>query len=443
MVLAGSLLSSIVLNMSAQNLHKTNADGFYCHIYNQGIENAIFRDEQDYGTFLAYLKQYLSEPADPKNIKKVFTVNGRSFRGIPHQPKNYFNKIELIAYSLMPNDFHLVLHQKTHGSLESFIRSLCTRYSMYFNKRYHRSGSLFQGPYKSVLIKDNQSLINLTRSLHKNPQSYSSYPEYLGRRSNSWVNTKVVLSFFKVPYSYIDFVEKSVKQEKQKIISLQGLSFQVIFYYSALISFLVTAIIIGAIFTYNPRGQLIFAALAIPVAFYFIIEFAQQKRPVSNLEPLPRKAVFPAVTLIFLLLLGLGIRNVMSATTRNTSLESSSALISKTEDVMSATSQNPSPEPSPTPIISNQPLQSPTPTEETNPITLLIIKITDGSTSVNIRQAPTVRSAKIGEAKEADTFEFISVDSGWYEIKLADESTGFISARYIEVQGETNKEITF
>jgi len=67
---------------------------------------------------------------------------------------------------------------------------------------------------------------------------------------------------------------------------------------------------------------------------------------------------------------------------------------------------------------------------------MLIIKITDGSESVNIRQKPTVGSNKIGEAKEGDTFEFVSVNSGWYEIKLADESTGFISARYLEVMPE-------
>ena len=64
---------------------------------------------------------------------------------------------------------------------------------------------------------------------------------------------------------------------------------------------------------------------------------------------------------------------------------------------------------------------------------MLTVKITDGSTSVNILQAPIVSSNKIGEAKEGDTFEYFSEGSGWYEIKLADGSVGFIPASFIEV----------
>jgi len=203
MLLAGSLLTSIVLSMSAPSLHKTTTNGAYRHIYNKGIENGnIYRDKEDYETFISYLKQYLSEPDDPKNIKKVFTVNGRSFQGIPHQPKNYFNKIELIAYSLMPNHFHLILDEMTKNSLEGFIRSLCTRYSMYFNKKHERSGSLFESPYKSIQVSKTSDLLYLTRHLHygynKNSttptDSHSSYADFVGIRDTPWIKSDVIFA---------------------------------------------------------------------------------------------------------------------------------------------------------------------------------------------------------------------------------------------------------
>jgi uncharacterized protein YgiM (DUF1202 family) len=62
----------------------------------------------------------------------------------------------------------------------------------------------------------------------------------------------------------------------------------------------------------------------------------------------------------------------------------------------------------------------------------LTIKITDGSPMVNIRQKPTTYSEKIGEAKDGDSFEYLSHSAGWYEIRLEDGSTGYISGKYVE-----------
>ena len=137
----------VLLIMTAKNPNRVNESGSFCHIYNKGVESkVVFNDKKDYEVFLGFIKEYLSIPIDPKNNKKEFTVNGRVFRGVPHQPKNYFNKIELVAYRLSPASFNLLLHQITKGSIESFVRSLCTRYSIYFNKKYQRTGTLFERP---------------------------------------------------------------------------------------------------------------------------------------------------------------------------------------------------------------------------------------------------------------------------------------------------------
>jgi len=156
--------------MPAKNLQRVTESGTYFHVYNKGIENrTIFANEADYQVFLGFLEDYLSAPKALESKKKDFTVNGRVFRGVPHQPKNYFNKVELIAYSLKLDHFHLLLHQKTQKSLQAFIRSLCTRYSMYFNKKYKRTGKLCEGVFKSIHANSDNYLKYLYSYIHLNP----------------------------------------------------------------------------------------------------------------------------------------------------------------------------------------------------------------------------------------------------------------------------------
>lgn len=202
--------------MPAKNLQRAGGDDIYYHVYNKGIESRIiFADESDFQVFLGYLEEYLSTPNPPESTKQEFTVNGRVFRGVPHQPKNYFKKVELLAYSLKPNHFHLLLHEITQKSLQGFLRSLCTRYSMYFNRKYQRAGTLFEGPYKSVIVSGETGLSLLTRYLHKEG-GYSTYHEYLGSRVTPWVRSKVVLSIKNKESNYKNFVEKYEPNQKEK-----------------------------------------------------------------------------------------------------------------------------------------------------------------------------------------------------------------------------------
>lgn len=387
--------------MPAKSLYREAKQGIYSHIYNKGAEKIIiFNDEKDCEVFLGFLKDYLTVPQDPESIKKSFTVHGRIFRGTPHQPKNYFNKVELIVYSLMPDHFHLLLHQKTRDSLERFMRSLCTRYSMYYNKKYQHTGALFEGPYKSVQIKDESRLLHLTRFLHRSP-GYSSYPEYLGTRVTSWVKPKAVLSFFdNGKYSYKNFVEKYTLSQKGKEL-LEGITFE------------------SETQHLERRGDLTRNVENPPET---PTESSEKIHLGSNLKPLQRMPEFLATTVVFLLLVTLGIRNIMVFSTKSPNLSETSSVLSKTN-------------PSPTPTQSGPTASVLSKTEkikEIKPKIILTIKIDDApaSASVNIRQHPTTNSEKIGTARDGDTFEFVSMDSEWYEVKLATGS-GFISAEFI------------
>ena len=399
--------------MPAKNLYRDRKEGIYSHIYNKGVENRfVFNDEEDYGVFLGFLRDYLTPPRDPKSIKKSFTVNGRIFRGTPHQPKNYFNKVDLLAYLLMPGHFHLLLYQKDRGSVENFLRSLCTRYSMYFNKKYQRSGSLFDGPYKSIKIKDGPRLSHLTRYFHY-VGGHSSYEEYLGTRETSWVKPKVVLSFFGKGGTggYKDFVEKYEPAQKVKEL-LKGIIFE------------------------SEAEHLERRDLAGNVENYPQEMSAQSSRKIHigpNLKPWQRMPEVLAISVVFLLLTTFGVRNIMLSSAESLDSSIDSTVLSTTKEAKPEITQTVTkgPDPPTVPAVLSA-------TEEIGPKMMLTVKIDDGAESVNIRQKPTTSSEKIGQAKDDDTFEYVSENGGWYEIKLATRS-GFISATYIEEMEEINE----
>lgn len=218
--------------MPARNSRKIYSDDGIYHVYNRGVEKRIiFEDEQDHKVFLSYLKEYLSPIAKEKLVKTTFLVRGTSNIGFKRNPKNYNQQLELLAYCLMPNHLHLILKVSKGDVLKKFMQSLLTRYSMYFNKKYKRVGSLFQGRYKAVLVNEEFYLIHLSRYIHLNPsdfvsnltEGYSSYADYIGLRNTTWINSKVILSYFnnkvfpdfKKVNSYKNFVEKFEKPSEK------------------------------------------------------------------------------------------------------------------------------------------------------------------------------------------------------------------------------------
>ncbi len=201
-------------------------DGIY-HIYNRGVEKRlIFIEDQDYHVFLNLLKESLLPHERLQQLCQDDTLTNKRRKDRP--PKNFCNSIQLLAYCLMPNHFHCMIKQCDAHSLDKFIKTLCTRYSMYINKKYKRVGTLFQGAYKAVLISEEPYFLHLSRYIHRNPiglfphleKAYSSYADYLGVRHTEWLHAESILSLFqqeKLPFlknttTYRSFVESSDQQ---------------------------------------------------------------------------------------------------------------------------------------------------------------------------------------------------------------------------------------
>lgn len=174
--------------MPQKNSRKIYYENAFYHVYNRGVEKRnIFLNRDDHLAFLHLLKTALS-PVQGGTLPR-------------NRRKKFHDKVDLMAYCLMPNHYHLLLRQKTISGLTEFIRSLSTSYSMYFNKKYRRVGSLFQGVFKATDIRDESYLLWVSRYIHRNPPDfqtyqYSSYDDYLGNRKTDWLNTTLLLEFF-------------------------------------------------------------------------------------------------------------------------------------------------------------------------------------------------------------------------------------------------------
>lgn len=201
--------------MPARNRTKQYTENGYYHIYNRGVEKrTIFLDKQDYSVFLSYLKDYLSLK-DSETLLEKLSNPDTSYQEKDKIIKmlrlnNFYNEITFLAYCLMPNHFHFFIKQKSAQSIDKFMQSLCTRYSMYFNRKYKRVGFLYQDVYKAVLIENEAQFIYLSKYIHKQAVIHqlskgktldlekqpSSYPEYLRKRETDWIHPEEVLSYF-------------------------------------------------------------------------------------------------------------------------------------------------------------------------------------------------------------------------------------------------------
>lgn len=185
--------------MPSRNILKDDLAESYYHIYFRGgNKSRIFREARDFEKMLQLFSRYLS-------LQEIKNSAGVSF-------PNYSNRIELLAFCLMPNHVHLFVYQYQQGVMTEFMRSLLTSYSMYFNKKYKRSGPLFESRYKASRITSDSYLQHITRYIHLNPKlwreyEYSSLPYYLHQVSDDWVNPKRVLDLFHDDTEYLQFVE--------------------------------------------------------------------------------------------------------------------------------------------------------------------------------------------------------------------------------------------
>jgi len=128
--------------------------GVPVHVYQRGNNHqAVFADESDFVAYLGWLKEY---------------------------SKKY--GVDIHAWCLMTNHIHLLCTPRLEGGISQMLQSVNRHYVRYFNYQYQRTGTLWEGRYKSCLVQENAYLLDLYRYIEMNPvtadmvQEPSEYP---------------------------------------------------------------------------------------------------------------------------------------------------------------------------------------------------------------------------------------------------------------------------
>ncbi len=128
----------------------------YYHLYNRGnSKNIIFHDEQDHLYFI--------------NLLKIVNSKQKVKTGITKSVDQEERVISIGAYCLMPNHFHILVKQEKDKGVSIFMQKLLTGYVGYYNKKYKRTGSLFEGKFKPKYARVDTYLKYLFSYIHLNP----------------------------------------------------------------------------------------------------------------------------------------------------------------------------------------------------------------------------------------------------------------------------------
>ena len=136
--------------------------GEYYHVYNRGnSKQKIFHNEEDYLRFTSLLYA-----CNQKGYLKVGNLNkGQTLYDVEIGTPI----VSIGAYCLMPNHFHILITQTNNDDISNFMQKLSTAYSMYYNKKYKRTGTLFEGKFKSRHIDQDRYFKYLFSYIHLNP----------------------------------------------------------------------------------------------------------------------------------------------------------------------------------------------------------------------------------------------------------------------------------
>ena len=214
------------------------ADEYY-HIYNRGaFKQTLFKDKNDYIRFLFYVL-YTQSPIPFKNISRITEsfseVDGFSI-AIEEASDIQLNRfVELTAFCLMPNHFHLLVKQTVDNGIAQYMQRVGDGYTKYFNTKYDTSGRIFQGPFQAKHVIDNHQLLYLSAYIHRNPREltqwkgkefqypWSSLQDFTeGNRWGGLLMSDIIADQFEMQPSsnYRDFVETSTAKVFEEELGL-------------------------------------------------------------------------------------------------------------------------------------------------------------------------------------------------------------------------------
>ncbi|MEK7575611.1 MAG: transposase [Patescibacteria group bacterium] len=190
-------------------------NNYFYHIFNRGTDKRdIFLDHNDISRFFQSMNEF-------NVIDPIGSIYQNSFNLLRSKASKDKKLVNFVCYCLNPNHYHFILEQVVDSGIEKFMQRLGTGYTKFFNHKHKRSGTLFQGKFKAVLIDSNEFLlhvsayVNLNDKVHqlRSLNSKSSWDEYIKNNYNNYNFCKkdVILDQFNNREEYKKFAEESLK----------------------------------------------------------------------------------------------------------------------------------------------------------------------------------------------------------------------------------------
>ena len=170
------------------------------HVLNRGVDKrTIFLDDEDRFRFIHDLFEF-NDQGRVNNVFYIFSKHNDIASHYIERKRKLL--VDIHAFCLMPNHYHLLLSPRVDDGIVKFMKKLGIGYAKYFNIKYERKGTLFEGRYKFVNVKDESHFIHLPYYIHLNPLDLFA-PEW---RQNRVKNLNGALEFLK-GYRWSSFLD--------------------------------------------------------------------------------------------------------------------------------------------------------------------------------------------------------------------------------------------
>jgi len=211
-----SPLVIIIHNYPMTYIKRDITIGSIVHVLNRGVEGRdIFLEDRDRFRFIhdlyAFNDANFSGDIDYIVKKDPFLLDSSVFARPKIRPKIEKKPrkllVDILAFCLMLNHYHLLLRARDNDGITKFIKRLNMGYAKYFNEKYKRSGALFQGRYKSITITNEAHFVFIPYYIHLNPLDLVT-PEW---RERKIYNLKKAIQFLETYRwsSHLDYSGKN------------------------------------------------------------------------------------------------------------------------------------------------------------------------------------------------------------------------------------------
>jgi len=221
------------------------------HVYSRGNHKEdIFFDESDRRRFFFLLLALQGKQTTEQVLPYLQFFTARGFKeprakddlklGPPYsldqndltEKVNSERLVRVINATLMENHIHATVYNNSEHGLPRYMQRLILAHTKYMNKKYERTGHVFESTYQAVPVKDDEQMLYLSAYIHRNQRDikewydkedlypWSTYQDYITK--NRWgklLSLETVMDHFKDSKDYKRYVDGSGAKEKKRVDS--------------------------------------------------------------------------------------------------------------------------------------------------------------------------------------------------------------------------------